>query len=517
MAGCLLGPSSRFLPLPGKGGLTGIPVDEAKQRFRRQCPCRFPEMGPVSGSSAQLWGPRARKAPRLKQRPQGAQVLPACSPVLEDPRVKCKDCGAFGHRTRSARCPLKGGQGAVLFVPLGSRPGKENVNPRGLPQRPHLDSAPREAEFPETRGPRPVPGRQSLLQRSPRREQGKPRASQKDSTETVAPPRATAGRWQRAARLPSLPSSFMPLMVPWGTESGCGGAPTPKQQKPCRPLPVHGSKGPGPARDGTRWPPARQPEPRPKAEPGPAWPPSILPPARRLARDTALILQSRLSGLHAGALGRAQAAAAASALAPSTKPRAHILFSGVSRVPGATAAPEPGIPTSSRSAVAGAKRKAHVLRDTSHSPAKKLRPSPCKEPPNGSWGTGACGAQTLHAAAQGSLGLAQAPGQGGSQAHTPGPARVPQPASSMPSSKGEQPLSGSCPPPSLTMVFRRLQGDCWCCGFLAENSGPPAGAAMAPAHRPPAPEPAPAPATHTPVSVLYEDLLVSSSEDSDQD
>lgn len=78
----------------------------------------------------------------------GAQLLPTHL-VLSDPQVKCKDCGAFGHRTRSARCPLRGGQGAVLI-----RPGKENVNPRGLPQRPHLASAPREVEFPETRAPR---------------------------------------------------------------------------------------------------------------------------------------------------------------------------------------------------------------------------------------------------------------------------------------------------------------------------------------------------------------------------
>lgn len=202
---------------------------------------------------------------------------------------------------------------------------------------------------------------------------------------------------------------------------------------------------------------------------------------------------------------------AASALAPSTKPRAHILFGEVSRVPGPSAVPEPGIPPSSRSAVAGAKRKAHVLRDTSHSPAKKLRPSPCKEPPNGSWGRGACGTQSPHAEAQGSLGLAQAPGHDGSQADASGPGPVPQPASSTPSSKEDQPLARSCPTPPLTMVFRRLQGDCWCCGFLAEASGPPAGAPMPPVYRPPAP----AQATHTPLSVLYEDLLVSSSENSD--
>ncbi|XP_054983741.1 protein FAM90A27P-like [Sorex araneus] len=72
---------------------------------------------------------------------------------------------------------------------------------------------------------------------------------------------------------------------------------------------------------------------------------------------------------------------------------------------------------------------------------------------------------------------------------------------------------GSTPPPTwdpaggrpLTMVFRRLHRDQWSCGFLA--------APELPAHSPPAIGP-----TLRPFSVLYEDLLVSSSSDeSEQD
>ncbi|MXQ99726.1 hypothetical protein E5288_WYG003231 [Bos mutus] len=47
--------------------------------------------------------------------------------TLEQPQVKCKDCGAFGHTARSLRCPMKRWQGALVPLPLGSRFGKENL------------------------------------------------------------------------------------------------------------------------------------------------------------------------------------------------------------------------------------------------------------------------------------------------------------------------------------------------------------------------------------------------------
>ncbi|XP_032324295.1 putative protein FAM90A22P [Camelus ferus] len=47
-------------------------------------------------------------------------------------RVKCKDCGAFGHRASSLRCPMKRWQGAQAPQPLGSTRGKENLEPRKL-------------------------------------------------------------------------------------------------------------------------------------------------------------------------------------------------------------------------------------------------------------------------------------------------------------------------------------------------------------------------------------------------
>ncbi|MXQ99074.1 hypothetical protein E5288_WYG003705 [Bos mutus] len=43
--------------------------------------------------------------------------------TLEQPQVKCKDCGAFGHTARSLRCPMKRWQGMLVPLPLGSRFG----------------------------------------------------------------------------------------------------------------------------------------------------------------------------------------------------------------------------------------------------------------------------------------------------------------------------------------------------------------------------------------------------------
>ncbi|XP_021565481.1 putative protein FAM90A8P [Carlito syrichta] len=45
-------------------------------------------------------------------------------------RVKCKDCGAFGHTARSRRCPMKSWAGSLAPQSLGSRKGKENLEPK---------------------------------------------------------------------------------------------------------------------------------------------------------------------------------------------------------------------------------------------------------------------------------------------------------------------------------------------------------------------------------------------------
>lgn len=166
---------------------------------------------------------------------------------------------------RGEHVPLTGTFGPRKSFTLGGSPTREGVGEGEVSVE---EGWPRAALTSEPLNTlcfvrRQVPARQSLLQRSSSREQGKPLASPKDSTEAVAPLRvsiswprvslphtglglppcgegmdhldspgsllrATAGRWQGSARLSSLSFPFMPLMVPWGTKSGCGGAPGPQ-------------------------------------------------------------------------------------------------------------------------------------------------------------------------------------------------------------------------------------------------------------------------------------------------
>ncbi|EGW07568.1 Putative protein FAM90A18/FAM90A19 [Cricetulus griseus] len=51
----------------------------------------------------------------------------------ENTRVKCKDCGAFGHTSKSSRCPNKGAYGFLVPQPQVRRKEKENRYP-GRPQ-----------------------------------------------------------------------------------------------------------------------------------------------------------------------------------------------------------------------------------------------------------------------------------------------------------------------------------------------------------------------------------------------
>ncbi|XP_007651289.1 putative protein FAM90A16P/FAM90A17P isoform X1 [Cricetulus griseus] len=77
-------------------------------------------------------GHRGLPSQRAQRKPKGpmAQKVP---PEEENPRVKCRDCGAFGHTWKSRRCPIK--HAYAITVPQGQqgRNEKENRYP-GRPQ-----------------------------------------------------------------------------------------------------------------------------------------------------------------------------------------------------------------------------------------------------------------------------------------------------------------------------------------------------------------------------------------------
>ncbi|XP_061033592.1 protein FAM90A1-like [Eubalaena glacialis] len=134
---------------------------------------RYRQLGPCKLSQAQ----QVRK-----QNPgAGRQVAPP--PKDEDPRVKCRDCGAFGHKARSLRCPMKCWHGALAPQPLGSKLGKENLEPRKL-QDLQTPGTPNTAEREEGERQRKEEQQRKLLQRFPRKPQGWRQRYWKEGTES---------------------------------------------------------------------------------------------------------------------------------------------------------------------------------------------------------------------------------------------------------------------------------------------------------------------------------------------
>ncbi|XP_036886374.1 ubiquitin carboxyl-terminal hydrolase 17-like protein 6 [Sturnira hondurensis] len=84
-------------------------------------------------------------------------------------QVKCKDCGAFGHKASNIRCPLKQWDGALAPQPLGSQKMKENRQLCNLRDPGTPGPATRPAGEEEQRSSQEDQQRQALLQRFPRR------------------------------------------------------------------------------------------------------------------------------------------------------------------------------------------------------------------------------------------------------------------------------------------------------------------------------------------------------------
>ncbi|XP_032269127.1 putative protein FAM90A14P [Phoca vitulina] len=88
------------------------------------------KVGPMEGSHTKLRPYRPLAAQKRKRSRRAPMAPRAPGPEEEDPRVKCRDCGAFGHKASSSRCPMKHWAGALVPQALGSRKLKENVEPR---------------------------------------------------------------------------------------------------------------------------------------------------------------------------------------------------------------------------------------------------------------------------------------------------------------------------------------------------------------------------------------------------
>ncbi|XP_044942093.1 putative protein FAM90A14P [Mustela putorius furo] len=143
------------------------------------------ELGQMAGRQTQLEPYRPLKAQKGKRPPRASLAPRAPGPEEEDPRVKCRDCGAFGHKASSSRCPMKHWGRAFDLQALGSRKLKENIEPRS--QRDQQNPGPlKQAEREKGEGPRQARQREALLRRFPRQLQGEQKQTWKDCTESCS-------------------------------------------------------------------------------------------------------------------------------------------------------------------------------------------------------------------------------------------------------------------------------------------------------------------------------------------
>ncbi|XP_060232868.1 LOW QUALITY PROTEIN: putative protein FAM90A13P [Meriones unguiculatus] len=73
---------------------------------------------------------KAVPAQKVQSKPRGPMTQKVPPWQEENIMVKCRECGAFGHTARSRRCPIKYGQKLLDPQPLGARKEKENQDPR---------------------------------------------------------------------------------------------------------------------------------------------------------------------------------------------------------------------------------------------------------------------------------------------------------------------------------------------------------------------------------------------------
>ncbi|XP_032959922.1 putative protein FAM90A13P [Rhinolophus ferrumequinum] len=433
---------------------------------------------------------KVQKGKKQQRAPVAHRALPA---EEEDPRVKCKDCGAFGHKMSSVRCPMKRWQGALVPQPLGSSKMKENLKPwtpRDLRNPGPFTRAERQNE--------PNPRReeqqgQALLQRFPRRRQGRPQHNWKESTESCDYVR-----------------------------------------HPNRPMPVHTTKRKGVLDPDltSSSPPTRKPDMTSMASPTKRSGPGLYtgqevpltavvhPACKHFLQNPRHIVQQRDSRPHLVSLGDPQAASKTHGLGHGLISQAQPKFpEGKSHAIGYGEAQSCGH-DSKGSIKAPGKRAAQIPIKMCHSPRKKPRFSPLDTTQKSTERSDLRVFQTLHPPAR------------------PTPAAAPQVTVMTPAQEYnidcQPPCNGSLlktvqaclmpqPPPtdqvpgqSLRMVFTRLGRGQWSSRFMTAPSFPPAQKSSSPGQSPLISEKSEGHWTRVPWSVLYDDLQVSSSsEESD--
>ncbi|MBZ3887447.1 Protein FAM90A1 [Sciurus carolinensis] len=388
----------------------------------------------------------------------------------ENPQVKCKDCGAFGHTSRSRRCPMKCWDGALAPQHLGPKKEKKNQTPRQL-ETLHDTESFKQLERRKDQGQRQEEQpRKSLLQRIPRRLQGRQQPNWEERKESSASLRQT-----------SRPS---PIQIP------------------CK------SSVLGPALESQ--PPVKNTDERP-----------ILPTGKLFQRNERdfYSIPVPMKGQEVAITGTSQPAVRWSG----QNTALHVKGADEKPLLQATAWRAAQVPT--LSVRAPIKRHAQDPVKTSQHAPKKLRGNPSLTP---YWSTESPGVEvyTSVQCLPSTSGLRfkvsphmtrKTPPHGSSMdLHSPRKSPVLNPVP--PCTKSNPPAASCVPRQTLRMVFMRLHHDCWSSRFIMTPPSSPPSKPNAPAMSAPFLDKSKGHSSHVPVSCLYEDIQVSSSsEDSDME
>ncbi|XP_055449330.1 putative protein FAM90A7 [Psammomys obesus] len=430
-------------------------------------------------------------------KPTGPWAQNVPPPEEENPRVKCRECGAFGHTARSRRCPIKYGQVLLDPQPLGARKEKENQDPR------------------RTQGlQKPGPISQDKTEKKPSQDTG-----QRGDEQQKAPFQKLPMDPQRRGQHINLAHPKMPVFSPGNTKKSVTNqiqtTVPPSRKSPgkqmCPGNPVIQSS------DASCILPSRQEEGQNMDVPGVSQPVFRQGGGNTASQD---LLDQKLLGVShqqpiavpkRNGVGEAfHTESEAQGPSVKTQPSQHAaLHQGRQN-------PELGFWTPGEKA-------SWQLTLPSQKSSKKLRVNSTSAPEesNASTVLKAClGRQSLPIANR--LGLKDAvPVSKKIAAQVPSTDQEQLPSRpalvlATPCAKSSQPSTSHAVRQSLRMVFSRLDGDCWSSRFLTVSPALAHEKQTAPWEGPAFLEKGEAACSQVPVSVLYEDLQVSSSsEDSD--
>ncbi|XP_063463131.1 putative protein FAM90A26 [Pan paniscus] len=442
------------------------------------------------------------------QKQRSAPVGPRSPlPDEEDPRLKCKNCGAFGHTARSTRCPMKCWKAALVPATLGKKEGKENLKP----WKPQVEANPgplnKDKGEKEERPRQGDPQRKTLLHIFSGKPPEKPLPNRKGSTESSHYLRVASGP------MPVHTTSKRPRVDPVLSDRSA----TEMSDRvsilaslsPLRKSSLSSSSSPGPKERQTG---AAADIPQPAV--------------RHQGPEPLLVVKPAHSSPEGGCREVPQAASKTHGLLQAIRPQAQ------DKRPAVTSQPCPPAAThslglgSNLSFGPGAKRPAQARIQACLNFPKKPRLGPFQIPESAIQG-GELGApenlQPPPAATE--LGPSTSPQMGRRT-----PAQVPSVDRQPPHSRPCLPTAQACtmshhPAAShdgaqpLRVLFRRLENGRWSSSLLAAppfHSPEKPGAFLA--QSPHVSEKSEGPRVRVPPSVLYEDLQVSSSsEDSDSD